>query len=149
MIDSFLEFIFSKKSDSKSEKNEKDIQALAKPKAHSSRNKAIGAKGERLACEYLMEHGYRILEQNISFSRDCEIDIIALDENELVFVEVKTRTTANYGSGFEAITKKKYSNIQKGVFKYLEKNKKFKKFRIDVISIILKPEVKIEQLKNV
>jgi putative endonuclease len=111
--------------------------------------KAIGEYGEKLAAEYLLNKKYKILETNKRFSRACEIDIIALEKDMLVFVEVKTRSSEYCGSGFEAITKTKYKNIQTGLFTYLQENPKYKKFRIDVISIILKPEVKIEHLKSI
>lgn len=115
----------------------------------STTKKGVGQKGEALAQEYLLEKGYKIIEMNKRFSRLCEIDIIALDKDVLVFVEVKTRSSDYCGSGFEAITKTKYENIQTGLFTYLKENNKYKKFRIDAISIILKPDLKIEHLRNI
>ena len=54
-------------------------------------NKFIGKNGEDIACEYLEKLDYKILERNIRFSRNCELDIIALDKkNTLVVIEVKT-----------------------------------------------------------
>lgn len=111
-------------------------------------NKKIGNAGEDLACRYLEKRGYKILERNKHYSRFCEIDIIAEYKTTLVFVEVKTRTTNDFGSPFEAITKSKYENIKKGIQFYLQEHK-FQKHRIDVIGITLKPELKIEHLKNV
>ena len=84
-------------------------------------NISTGKKGEELARAYLEKLGYKIIECNKRFSRFCEIDIIALDKNTLVFVEVKTRTTEICGMPFEAITKGKYNNIKKGLFFYLQK----------------------------
>ncbi len=111
-------------------------------------NKIIGAAGEDLACRYLLNNGYKILERNKHYSRFCEIDIIAQYKDKTVFVEVKTRKTDLYGTPFEAITKTKYENICKGVQLYLAENK-VKKYQIDVIGITLKPEIKIEHLKNI
>lgn len=111
-------------------------------------NKKIGNAGEDLACRYLEKRGYKILKRNKHYSRFCEIDIIAEYKNTLVFVEVKTRTTNDFGTPFEAITKSKYENIKKGIQFYLQEHK-FQKHRIDVIGITLKPELKIEHLKNV
>lgn len=111
-------------------------------------NKKIGNAGEDLACRYLEKRDYKILERNKHYSRFCEIDIIAEYKNTLVFVEVKTRTTNDFGTPFEAITKSKYENIKKGIQFYLQEHK-FQKHRIDVIGITLKPELKIEHLKNV
>ncbi len=110
--------------------------------------RSIGSAGEDMACKYLEKNGYQILERNKHYSRFCEIDIIAKVKDTVVFVEVKSRKTDNYGTPFEAITKSKYENICKGVRYYLSEHPT-KKYRIDVIGITLEPEVKIEHLKNV
>lgn len=116
----------------------------------ATKNKEIGAKGEVLAQEYLKKQGYEIVETNKRFSRFCEIDIIAKQKDTIVFVEVKTRSSDFCGSPLEAITKTKYENIKTGLFTYLQESKvKYKKFRIDAISVILKPELKINHLKNI
>ena len=112
-------------------------------------NISTGKKGEELATEYLVKQGYKILEKNKRFSRFCEIDIIAQDKDTLVFCEVKTRNSTICGHPLEAITKAKYQNIKKGVFLYLQENPKYKKFRIDAISILLKPNLEIKHLKNI
>lgn len=119
-----------------------------------TKNKEIGVKGELLAQEYLKKQGYEILETNRQFQdgmkKTCEIDIIAVDRNSLVFIEVKTRSTDFCGSPLEAITREKYQNIRTGLFNYLRESKiRYKKFRIDAISIILHPELKIKHLKNI
>ena len=114
-----------------------------------NKNIAVGKQGENLACEYLQKQGYKILERNKHFSRYCEADIIALDKNTLVVCEVKTRTTEICGAPIEAITKTKYQNIKTGLFIYLKENPQYKKFRIDAISIVLKPTVSIKHLKNI
>lgn len=112
------------------------------------KNKTLGNAGEDLACRFLQKSGYEILERNKRYSRFCEIDIIAKFKSTIVFVEVKTRRTDEYGVPFEAITKSKYENICKGVQYYLSENK-VKDYRIDVIGITLKPELKINHIKNV
>ena len=112
-------------------------------------NVALGKLGEEIACEYLIKKGYKILEKNKRFSKFCEIDIIAQDKNTVVFCEVKTRKTNICGSPAEAVTKSKYQNIKKGVFFYLQENTKIKQFRIDVISILLEPNLEIKHLKNI
>ena len=112
-------------------------------------NLSLGKNGEEIAKTYLEKQGYKILEMNRRFSRYCEIDIIALDKNTLVFCEVKTRKNNICGSPFEAVTKTKYENIKKGIHYYLQENSQYKKFRIDAVAITLKPELKIEHLKNV
>lgn len=115
-----------------------------------TKNKEICSKGEKLAQEYLIKKGYEIIEANKRFSKFCEIDIIAKDKNTLVFVEVKTRSSDFCGSPFEAITKTKYENIKTGLFSYLSETEiKYKNFRIDAISVILNPQIKINHLKNI
>lgn len=111
-------------------------------------NRKFGDAGEDLACRYLEKNGYKILERNKHYSRFCELDIIAQEKNTVVFVEVKTRRTNDYGLPLEAITKTKLQNIVKGVQYYLSENK-IKNYRIDVVGITLKPEVKIQHIKNV
>ena len=112
-------------------------------------NIQTGKQGENLAIDYLKKQGYKILETNKRFSRFCEIDIITLDCDTLVFVEVKTRSSVRFGAPEEAVTKDKYNHIKTGLFTYLKKNPDYKKYRIDVISIILKPKVEIKHLKNI
>ena len=111
-------------------------------------NKKTGAAGEDLAARYLMKNGYEILERNVHFSKLSEIDIIAKIKDTVVFVEVKTRKNDSFGKPFEAITRTKYENIKKGIAIYSQTHK-IKKIRIDVIGITLKPELKIEHLKNI
>lgn len=113
-------------------------------------NRITGKRGEEIACGYVKKLGYTILERNIKFSRYCELDIIAKDKsNTLIAIEVKTRTSETYGSPLEAITKTKYKNIKTGLFLYLKEHSEYKNFRIDAISIILTPEIKIQHIKNV
>ena len=112
-------------------------------------NRQLGQNGEEIAEKFLIKQGYKILERNRHFSRYCEIDIIALDKDTLVFVEVKTRKTDICGHPLEAITKTKYKNIRTGLSLYLQENPNYKKYRIDVVSILLKPKLEIKHLKNI
>ncbi len=113
-------------------------------------NKEKGKLGEDIACKYLEDNGYKILERNKTFSRFCEIDIIALLKNTLVFVEVKTRKNDNFGSPLEAITKSKYNHIKQGLLLYLNNcNIKYSSYQIDAIGITLEPTPQIKHLQNV
>ncbi len=112
-------------------------------------NKQLGQNGEDIAEKFLIKQGYKILERNRHFSRFCEIDIIAQDKDTLVFVEVKTRKTDICGHPLEAITKTKYKNIRTGLSLYLQENPNYKKYRIDVVSILLQPKLEIKHLKNI
>ena len=112
-------------------------------------NRQLGQNGEEIAEKFLIKQGYKILERNRHFSRYCEIDIIALDKDTLVFVEVKTRKSEICGHPLEAITQTKYKNIRTGLSLYLQEKPNYKKFRIDAISVLLKPKLEIKHLKNI
>ena len=112
-------------------------------------NKEKGKLGEDLAAEFLKEKNYEILERNWRYGQFGEIDIIAKDNNELVFVEVKTRSTANFGLPVEAINEKKLFQIKNIANAYIMQSaKKYKKHRIDAICILLNPQ-EIKHLKGI
>ncbi len=79
-----------------------------------------GNKGEDLACHYLQKQGYKILERNYRI-RGGEVDIIALDGQYMVFVEVKTRWSHDYGLPIEAMTPWKVKYLLKTAKFYLQK----------------------------
>lgn len=97
----------------------------------------FGKLGEDLACTYLKNNGYRIIERNFE-AKQGEIDIIAVDKEELVFIEVKTRTNTCYGKPVEAVNNKKQKHLIKTVEYYLySRNLENEFVRIDVIEIYL------------
>lgn len=109
-----------------------------------------GKLGEDIAEKYLQSIGYKIIDKNWHYSKNAEIDIIAEDNSELVFVEVKTRTTLNYGHPFEAVTQEKIQKIHKAIYGYLSQSKKkYKSYRFDGIAIIGLKNPKIEHIKNI
>ena len=115
-------------------------------------NKTIGSMGEKLAQEYLKKFGFTILETNYRYSKISEIDIIAVKKDVLHFVEVKTRSSSNFGTPFEAITKAKLTSIYNCSKYYLSQSKKhYIKTQIDAISIILNHETEpqIEFIENI
>ena len=80
--------------------------------------RTIGSEKEILAMEYLIKHGYSILEQNF-FTRHGEIDIIATNDNYLVFLEVKYRTSTKKGLPEEAVSPRKQHSIINAAKYYL------------------------------
>ena len=112
----------------------------------------IGSKGENLACRYLINNKYKIVERNFR-CRQGEIDIIAYDYEslELVFFEVKTRTNFYYGFPSEAVNTQKQRHIMNSIKYYLYGNKIEDTYiRIDVIEIVFyKGKYKLNHLKNV
>lgn len=98
----------------------------------------IGSKGENITINYLEQKGYTILERNFSCNQG-EIDIIALDKQEIVFVEVKTRTNTNYGLASEAVNRQKKLHLIRTINYYLHiRNLENEYIRIDVIEIYIK-----------
>lgn len=95
----------------------------------------IGNQGEDLACKYLQKHGYKILERNYRI-RGGEIDIVAQDGEYLVFVEVKTRYSYEYGLPVESMTSWKIKHLLKTAKFYLQKvNWEDRPYRLDFISV--------------
>ena len=85
-------------------------------------NREKGAIGEQQALSYLENKGYKLIDKNWHFSKNAEIDLIMQDGDTLVFVEVKKRSSLDYGHPFEAITKTKMQNIKLAVQAYLAQN---------------------------
>lgn len=96
----------------------------------------LGKKGEALARELLLQKGYTILETNWRFEKD-EIDIIALEGEELVVVEVKTRSSSYYGHPEEAVGAQKEGFLIRGAEAFLEECNMDREVRYDIISVIL------------
>ena len=94
-----------------------------------------GNKGEMLALRYLKKLGYRILDTNWHAGH-YEIDIVARDENELVIVEVKTRTGDCYGHPTEAVNNKKIRHLINAAERYIHRHNINLDTRFDLISII-------------
>lgn len=92
-----------------------------------------GKFGEESAEKYLCENGYLILERNFR-SRFGEIDIIAKDFSQVVFVEVKTRTQEKFGVALEAITHHKLRKLIKTAQFYILKHK-ISDYRFDAIEV--------------
>ncbi len=112
--------------------------------------KQFGNEGEEIACDYLVSEGYNIVERNWRFGRG-EIDIIAKQNDLLIFIEVKSRKTLEYGMPELAVTKKKQLQIRKIAEAYLyEKEIADIDCRIDVISILLtdKEHPEINHIEN-
>lgn len=112
-------------------------------------NRQKGAIGEKQALDYLIKKGYKFIDKNWHYSKNAEIDLIMKDDDTLVFVEVKKRSSLAFGHPFEAITKAKIKNIRLAVQAYLtchSNDLKFKNYRIDGIAII---QDHIEHLENI
>jgi putative endonuclease len=108
----------------------------------------IGKLGERIAMQHLATNGYDILCQNWR-AREGEIDLIAKDGEQIVFVEVKTRTSHAYGSPEESITPAKRRHVIKAAWEYLDAHQLLETdWRIDVVAIDLSPSGRLERLEH-
>ena len=110
-------------------------------------NFSLGNRGERKAKNHLLSLGYKILEINIRINNN-EIDLIALDTrfDEIVFIEVKTRSNSFFGNPSEAVTSKKLKSMNLVAINYLRSKRFNKDYRFDIISI---SENDIEHFENI
>ena len=94
----------------------------------------IGKKGEDLACQMLMNQGYVILERNWRYLR-AEIDIIAQNKTELIFVEVKTRTNISHGPPDGFLSKAQELRLFDAANAYIDELDHHGEIRFDIIAI--------------
>lgn len=96
----------------------------------------LGREFEEIACNYLLSLGYKILKKNFVFGKTGEIDIIAEKKGIIRFIEVKARTTPEFGSAIESITPQKVNSLTKAAEGWLYINKiEDKPCQFDVIVI--------------
>lgn len=108
----------------------------------------IGEQGEAIAFKYLKEKGYTVLEKNWRFQK-AEIDLITTLENQLVVVEVKTRTSEEFESPKEAVTIAKQKRIVKAADAYIQAKEIDLECRFDIVSVLIQgKKVSIEHIEN-
>ncbi len=101
---------------------------------------ALGRRGEEIALEYFRRKGYKIIERGFRLFRG-EIDIIGYDGPTLVFIEVKTRATTEFGLPEEAVTPAKQGQIRKIARGFLvERELGEPDCRFDVLAILVPGE---------
>jgi len=105
-----------------------------------SHNQRIGQWGEETATEYLTQRGYEIVARNIRTPYG-EIDVIAKQNDIIIFVEVKTRTSNTMGLPEESITPRKREHMLAAADHYAAENK-IDHWQIDVVAIEGKPGTK-------
>lgn len=99
--------------------------------------KTLGNWGESIAAEHLQNTGYHILAQNYRCPTG-EIDIIALCQDTLVFVEVKTRRSQNFGSPGEAVNLSRQHRLVKTALRYMKEARRYNTSpRFDIIEILI------------
>ncbi len=99
------------------------------------RNQTLGRWGEETAARYLTARGYRILERNLRTPYG-EIDLLARQGGQLVFVEVKTRTSRAFGYPEEAVTPRKQAHLLSAAQHYLQMHpEQPADWRVDVVAV--------------
>jgi putative endonuclease len=112
-------------------------------------HKLLGDKGERKAVRFLKKLGYRILERQHQ-AQFGEIDIIAIDGKQIVFVEVKTRRTTDAGQPFEAVDLTKQKKIARAALAWLKSQRRLNQpCRFDVISILWESETGSPEITHI
>ncbi len=103
----------------------------------------FGVKGESLAKDYLQRKGYKILKTNFRIG-NAEVDIIAEEKKQIVFVEVKTRHQSRFGNPEIAVNREKRNNMKRVARAYISINNVQGQVRFDIISIVKKQNKETE-----
>jgi putative endonuclease len=110
-----------------------------------------GARGEKLACRFLRQNGYKVLYRNFRGRRGGEIDIVCRQKDTLVFVEVKTRKSEDFGRPVTAVHSGQQRRISRGALAWLRMlDDPDIVFRFDVVEVIMAPDQKprLEIIEN-
>ena len=109
----------------------------------------IGLKGEKAACVFLKKNGYKILTRNYKKSFG-EIDIIAKKDENISFIEVKTRISTEFGLPCQAVTKSKKNRIIKTAKAYIVEKSLDENYSFDIIEIYHNGTkiLNVEHIKN-
>ncbi|WP_304157798.1 YraN family protein [Mesonia mobilis] len=108
----------------------------------------LGKKGEQLAVDFLQQKGFTILERNYRFQK-AEVDIIVQKEDLICAVEVKTRSTPEFGNPQDFVKPKQIQQLVKAMDFYITDNDLDVELRFDIVAIIKnKLGTKIEHLKD-
>ncbi|WP_303316411.1 YraN family protein [Flavivirga abyssicola] len=100
-----------------------------------AKHNELGKKGEQLAIDFLLKNGYNILERNYRFDK-AEVDIIAQQNDTLAIIEVKTRSTTDFGNPQDFVKPKQIQRLVKAVDHYVNANGLDVEVRFDIIAIV-------------
>jgi putative endonuclease len=103
----------------------------------------LGRWGEDAAARYLTERGYKVIARNVR-TEFGEIDLIAKQGDQLVFVEVKARSGSQFGQPEEAVTQTKQEHLVNAAESYLQTNPHAEDWRVDVLAIRRNASGKLE-----
>ena len=113
-----------------------------------AKHNELGKKGEQLAVDFLLKNNYDIVERNYRFDK-AEVDIIAKKDNILAIIEVKTRSTADFGDPQDFVKPKQIQRLVKAVDEYVTVNDLDVEVRFEIIAIVKEGKgFKMEHLEN-
>ncbi|MBO9577813.1 MAG: YraN family protein [Microbacteriaceae bacterium] len=102
-----------------------------------ARNIELGRRGEQLAADYLTAGGHRVLDRNWRCPRG-ELDLVTLDRGQVVAVEVKTRTSLDFGHPFEAIDRRKLERVYRLGWAWCAAHERAgAAVRVDAVAVVL------------
>lgn len=108
----------------------------------------LGKKGEKLAAEFLLKKGYKIVAQNFRYQK-AEVDIIARKKNILAVIEVKTRSTPHFGDPQNFIKQKQINLLVKAIDFFVNEHQLDVEVRFDIVAIIQnKAGTKLEHIED-
>ena len=110
-----------------------------------------GAAGETVACNYLRRAGYKILYRNFRGRTGGELDIVCRERDTLVFVEVKTRSSEEFGRPVEAVRPDQRRRISRGALAWLRMlDNPDILFRFDVVEVVIRQggKPRVEVIRN-
>ncbi|MGB8704744.1 MAG: YraN family protein [Gillisia sp.] len=108
----------------------------------------LGKKGEDLAVDFLLKKGYKIVARNFRYLKS-EVDIIARKKDTLAVIEVKTRSTMDFGNPQDFLKGRQIQRLVKAVDFFVNEHRLEVEVRFDIIAIIKnKAGTKIEHLEN-
>ncbi|OGN99311.1 MAG: hypothetical protein A2Y90_03985 [Chloroflexi bacterium RBG_13_52_12] len=111
------------------------------------KRRETGILGEKIACDFLAKNGYEIIETNYR-CRDGEVDIIAKQQGMLVFIEVRTKKSLQFGSPEESITQIKKERLKAVADHYGQNHENLPpEWRIDVVAIQMDSSGKVSRIE--
>jgi len=113
-----------------------------------AKHNETGVKGEQIAVNYLLNIGYKILCRNWRHGRK-EVDCIALKDNTVIFVEIKTRRSFDFGFPEEAVHPVKKKHLKLAAEAFMNRHMQYDTLRFDIISVVLAADDGVKELLHI
>jgi putative endonuclease len=114
---------------------------------NKTKRSKTGQIGESIAKKFLQKKGYKIIFQNFR-TKYSEIDLIAEKKDMLVFIEVRTKTSEQFGSPEQTINKKKISRLIRAAQSYASNHKYLGSLRIDAVCVVFNPDYTLKRIAH-